>query len=369
MKKRLLILFALVSQAIFAQISPEQKADFIFCTHEALNKSDFVTAIDLYSTLLLIDPNDTESYFDRANTYFDFGDYRSAINDFSTCLAIDSTQIDYYFLRGVCFKNVGEFKRAESDLKKANSLEPSNADLHMHYADVLEALKKNQEAIPEYKKALELKSDNASAIFYQLAQIALLQKKKDDYLNNLKLAVDADTRNALAASAYINHLLENSKSAEAVKSIIRMLHANQDVMYDAQTFAMPVSLQKDCFQRILNECTSYEPSDSIARQCLQARAFLCIGSMDAAKKLMSTVPVSDERVKYVRALICFMEKDYTAVMELSNASSDDFALRFSSLRLSVYKELKNKEAYCEELEKNKKLQHRYFEASMCDLMK
>ena len=368
MKTSFLIFLSLTCQVLFAQISDVQKADFIFCTHEALNKNDFETAIDLYSTLLLINPIDTESYFERAVIYSDFGDDKSAIKDFTTCLAMDSSNIDCFFLRGICYKNLGELNRAESDLKKANTMEPNNADLHMHYGDVLVALKRYDDAVSEYTKALDLKSDNTSEIFYQLAQIALLQKKKDEYLNNLKKSLDANIANAPAASAYIIHLLEKSELAEALKYLLRMLHANQEMRYDVQTFAIPVSLQKECFQRILNESARFAPNDSIDRLCLQAKAFICFGSMDAAKNLMKALPISDDRVKYVSALICFMEKDYAAVMALSNTFTDEFALRFSSLRLSVFKELQNKKASCEELQKIKKLQHRYFEASMCDLM-
>jgi hypothetical protein len=59
-------------------------------------------------------------------------------------------------------------------------------------------------------------------------------------------------------------------------------------------------------------------------------------------------------------------QDYTKALSILNTSNEEYALRFSSLRLEVFQKTKNKTAYCEELEKNKKLQHRFFESAMCE---
>ena len=340
------------------------------CANEAMNQGDFITAIDQYTTLLMINPNDTEAYFNRAVIQSDFGDDKAAIQDFTKCVRMDSSQVDYFFLRGISYKNIGELLKAEYDFKKANELEPSNADLHMHHGDVFFALNKIEDAVLEYHQSLDLKDDNTSHILFQLSRIDLLQNKKNEYLLHLKMAVDTNAENALAASAYIKYLLDESKSQEAVNVLLRMLRANKDLKYDLQTFAIPAALQKDYTQQILNQSSKQSYTDSIEMYCLQARAFMAFGMLNAAKKMLYDLPLqADVRVQYVKALISLMEKDYKAATALSQSNHKEYALRFSTLRLSIYHETKNKAAYCLELEKNKNLQHRFFESSMCEMMK
>jgi len=369
MRLQLILFIALCHASLLAQ-TKVNKIDFIECANESMNKGDFITAIDQYNTLILINPNDTESYFNRAIIESDFGDEKSAIQDFTKCITMDSSQVDYFFLRGISYKNLGELLKAEQDFIKANALEPSNADIHMHLGDVLFDLKKYESAILEYNKSLKLKDDNASHIFYQLSQIDLLQNKNNEYAHHLKMAVDTNANNALAASTYIKYLLEESKSVEAVHVLFRMLGANKELRYDIQTFDMPVALQKDCLQKILIQTKVALEADSIDMHCLQARALLAFGMLNAAKKIVEELHLlTDVRVQYVKAIISLMEKDYQSAKALTQTNNNEYALRFSTMRLNIYQETKNRTAYCEEMQKNKNLQHRFFETSMCEVMK
>ena len=366
MRLQLIFFIALCHASLLAQ-NTVNKIDFIECANESMNKGDFITAIDQYNTLLLINPTDTESYFNRAVIESDYGDDKAAINDFSTCIKADSNQVDYFFLRGICFKNTGELIKSEVDFKKANALEPSNADLHMHYGDVLFSLKKYESAILEYNKALELKSDNTSNIFYSLSKIYAQQKKTNEYLKHLQLAVDASEDNAAAAAELTQYYITQSKVKEAVNVLLRMLKANKEAKFDVLYFDIPSTLLKECFTQIIIQSRSNISVDTLELACLQTKAMMCLNMPDSAQTMLERYTQhSDIKLQYNQALCYYFMQDYTKALTILNASNEEYALRFSSLRLEVFQKTKNKTAYCEELEKNKKLQHRFFESAMCE---
>ncbi len=124
-----------------------------------LDAKNYSGAIENYTDLLKIYPNDSMAYFDRAMVKHLAKDYLGAVADFSTAIGIDSSNPDNYYLRGLAFCKLKNYRAALSDFDKSLFLEPENADVHYFKGLANAALHQYQQAISEYELALKLGTD------------------------------------------------------------------------------------------------------------------------------------------------------------------------------------------------------------------
>ena len=345
----------------YAQISEEQKLDFINCAHEAMSRHDFEAAIKVYSNLLEINPSDTSSYFDRAMLQSEYGNEEAAIADFNTCIMMDSNEVDFFFLRGISYNNLADYKHAESDLKYALTLEPNNADMHMHFANALLGLGKTEAALHEFEKAVDLKSENASLIHLKMARIFLAQKRHDEYLSFLKRAADISEDNIEASLELVGHFIKLNKTEDAGRYLFRAMAASKELKFDLAGGNYNADEQKACYQVIMKT-----PCGTLVDSMSRVKSLIYLGMLDSVKSLMQTF-ASDTTVAvhYLHALLKAKSHQYDQVLKLCSIGNSDYAERISSLKLWVYQQTKNKDAYCQELRKYNAIVHRYFDIKLC----
>ena len=137
-------------------------------------KSIFISAIFLFIAHTFVFSQNSKSYFQMANEYFDKGDYKNAVVYYEKNLPADKSAYganhiyigNDYFLIGVCYKRLGEYDEAISNLKKAleifespkiqseKSVSETKKNAAKFASDTALEIGNAYEAFGEFKKAL-----------------------------------------------------------------------------------------------------------------------------------------------------------------------------------------------------------------------
>lgn len=92
-----------------------------------LNDGNYEEAIEAYTALIEVDPNNIDLYMGRADAYVYTQKYQEAIADYTSVVGIDDAYIPAYSNRGVLYFTVDDLDNGEIDLNKVSTL-ASNED-------------------------------------------------------------------------------------------------------------------------------------------------------------------------------------------------------------------------------------------------
>ncbi len=164
LKMKIILLHLLVflfQLTTFCQTMEEWKEQ----ARENIFKKNYAAAIDNYSRILLRNPTEASTYFDRALVKDMLEDYAGAIRDYSAAIELDSTNSDNFYLRGVAKCKIKKYEEGRSDFILALRLEPENADVHYYKGLANSALHHYIEAISDYEHARTYNTDKTSESF------------------------------------------------------------------------------------------------------------------------------------------------------------------------------------------------------------
>ena len=86
----------------------------------------YQTAINDYTKVIQLDPNNVTSYSNRGHAYTSLGQDQNAINDLTKAIQLDPTYASAYGNRGNVYHNLlGQYQLAIDDFTKAIQFEPS----------------------------------------------------------------------------------------------------------------------------------------------------------------------------------------------------------------------------------------------------
>lgn len=158
MKNYLPIFLIAISTYSFGQSS---KKEYNACAIEYALMNEYTTAIEYFSKVIELDPNDSLAYFDRGMMKEFMGDYKGALADYSRQIEIDDSNVDSYFMRGIMNDRLNHKKAAIKDYKKVIEMEDGNADAHFFLGKIYVKRKMYNEAMTEFDKAISHQPDNA----------------------------------------------------------------------------------------------------------------------------------------------------------------------------------------------------------------
>ena len=116
-------LFALVLM-LCAQYADAQTAnDFLNSGSLKYEQEDYKVAIQDFTKLIALRPNDAIAYNNRGTAKMDLEDYRGAIQDFTTAIKLKPNYAKAYCNRGTVKLNLKEYKSALTDLNQAIKLD------------------------------------------------------------------------------------------------------------------------------------------------------------------------------------------------------------------------------------------------------
>lgn len=181
-----LIFFA--STKLHSQIIKEYNE----CAVEKLNEGDIKGAIDFFSLIIQINPNDSFAYFDRGLLRSEIKNFIEAIQDFTKSISIDSSNVDFYFLRGIAYDKLHDTVSALQDYEKTIFLEEDNADAHYFIGLIKLNQNKMKEAIEEFEKTIRANSNHYKAYCY-LGWSYLLSGHKKEALEAINRSLELDS--------------------------------------------------------------------------------------------------------------------------------------------------------------------------------
>lgn len=92
-----------------------------------VKENDFLTAIEHFTLALRDDPNDVESYAERAVAYLNTQQYELSMFDMNRCIEIEPNNSYRYSCRGFLKAKIGDVDGAIVDYEMAVKLDPEDA--------------------------------------------------------------------------------------------------------------------------------------------------------------------------------------------------------------------------------------------------
>lgn len=160
--------------------------------YAAINKKEYVEAIDHYTRAIKIAPFVASHYYYRGVAWYKKGSEDRAIEDFDKVIILDSRWSSAYIYRGLCRMKGGEYKEALSDYKRVLQLKPKDAGIHNNLAWLYatandEKFQDKGKALEHARKAAELSKERNAEILDTLAHAYFINGK-------LKEAVEAERK-------------------------------------------------------------------------------------------------------------------------------------------------------------------------------
>ena len=97
---------------------------------EAFNEKDSSRAIDLYTQLLALNPDNADAYYNRGNVRYDLGDKSGALSDYDKSISLKPDFAEAYNNRGWLKIDLDDLAGSLSDCNRAISLKPDYAETY-----------------------------------------------------------------------------------------------------------------------------------------------------------------------------------------------------------------------------------------------
>jgi len=144
----------------------------------------------------LLQTNAAVQHFDRGNDYLAQGQYVLAVEEYTQVIEIDPEQAAAYHNRGLAYSRLGDADRAIADFSKALSIQ-EDADTYVLRGDAYRLTDDYDRALADFDRALELNPDYADA--YRLRGLAYaMQDDLDLAMTDLEKAIALNPRDAEA---------------------------------------------------------------------------------------------------------------------------------------------------------------------------
>lgn len=150
-------------------------------SHEALKEKE--EAIECYTKILTINPNDFSVYNNLGLLYFNSYDFKSAESMYFKALKLNPNHATLYLNLGNLYLEKEEYKEAEQFYFKAIELGYNTYLIFFSLAKLYMALNKFEESQQMFQKTLELNPDNSDAMF----ELSLLYLKNKKYKEGFDL--------------------------------------------------------------------------------------------------------------------------------------------------------------------------------------
>jgi len=157
-------------------------------------------AVFLWDTVIRLQPNMTEAYRRRADSYFVLGEYKKAIDDCTKVIQLDPKDAGSYNNRGYAYALLGECQKAIEDCGIAITLNPKFAQAYDSRAYAYHRLGEYQKAIDDYTQAISLDPNVAGMYCHRGNAYGKLQ----DYQNAIDDCTKAINLDSQYTEAYSN---------------------------------------------------------------------------------------------------------------------------------------------------------------------
>ncbi|MEM6403273.1 MAG: tetratricopeptide repeat protein [Cyanobacteria bacterium P01_D01_bin.116] len=146
----------LEKQKIIFNINDNSHNSTVNDNEDNLERENHQRAIEVFTQVIEISPDDAVGYKKRGNARFDLGDYLAAIEDFTKAIQINPYDGDAYFYRGNAFYELGDKPEAIEDYTQAIKINDNDADAYINRGNLRDELGDTQGAVADFQVAADL---------------------------------------------------------------------------------------------------------------------------------------------------------------------------------------------------------------------
>lgn len=229
---------------------------------QAPTSDDFNRAVmQAYDDMIRENYKDYETYFRRANTYYNMGDYLKALSDLDSAVkyAPDSdteTLYAIYALRAECYMNLKRYALALTEADQALKLDALSTPMLQLRAGIEYELGKFAEAKTDYNRLLRLQPRSQEAFFglalvaarenniglasdYMQKAIALAPDRSATYVKSAKVRQSIADYNG-AVDDLLLAIATDASDSQALPALVRLADSN----YAAVMSGLSATIQK-----------------------------------------------------------------------------------------------------------------------------
>ena len=146
----------LEKQKIIFNINDNSHNSTVNENKDNLERENHQRAIEVFTQVIEISPDDAVGYKKRGNARCDLGDYLAAIEDFTKAIQINPYDGDAYFYRGNAFYELGDKPEAIEDYTQAIKINDNDADAYINRGNLRDELGDTQGAVADFQVAADL---------------------------------------------------------------------------------------------------------------------------------------------------------------------------------------------------------------------
>jgi tetratricopeptide (TPR) repeat protein len=204
------------------------------------SRRDYTNALIEYQTVVKEDPNNFKAHFMLGKVLMGMSDFEEASSEFDKVIAIRQTSADAHLMKGEALRMLGKYEDAENEYKQTLKIDASNALAHAYLGECHRvAGGRRGGGVIECHKAIAL--DEHQVIPHLiLAQCYLDSHRASAALEQYQIALQLDSKNAVARSRYGQALTSLGKWNEAVKEFRQAveLDANYAAGHEGLSWAL-----------------------------------------------------------------------------------------------------------------------------------
>jgi tetratricopeptide (TPR) repeat protein len=219
--KNYVIFLTVVLSFVFIGLSGQNAKQNVKAGDEFLKNSKFEDAIDQYTKALVIEPDNTKAYTQRAFAYSELSKYKEAAEDYDRAsVFIPKDEVNFYNA-GTMYYKIEDYLAALDRCNKALYLKSSFVEALQLKVQVAINLQRYDEALVDIKTALRYKETAES--FFLLGVVNENLSKWDESEKAYLKALDLNSKYKVAAIRVADLLRKEKKYTTAMSSINRAL--------------------------------------------------------------------------------------------------------------------------------------------------
>ena len=226
-------------------------------TQDGLNNPITKAMMKVYQQLLDADPQDYETYYKRANEYYNHNQYAKALSDINNALKYMPEQnkdlrFESLCLRASIYEVIEDFENALNDLNKAYVLDSDSYTLLYRKANAEYLLKRYNDAKIDYQRMLRINNRSTEALI-GLSRIAVIE---DNYAVANEFADKAVEINPHNSDVYIRRASIRKSMGNnngAVEDLIITISSNDN---NSKALSELVEMSKLDYTAVINGLTN-----------------------------------------------------------------------------------------------------------------
>ncbi len=137
--------------------TPVTTGEMTVAAEEAIKKGDYKLAVDYYSQLIKLNPNEAEYYLKRSMVNINYlKDFKAAVKDCEQGLKVSPNEPAFYYNRGTAYTRLEDWKKAKKDFDSHLSMNPNFVDSYLNRGIANLYLKDLDAALADFNKGIQL---------------------------------------------------------------------------------------------------------------------------------------------------------------------------------------------------------------------